>query len=194
MDIRVILLHGYGGDGEDMMRSFGPSMHALAYQCAALDAPFPCDLVPNKRQWFPLTKLPEILAARVRQAADDLAAYIHAIGNDTHNILIGHSQGAMIAAELVSRPNMERVRAVCVAGSLSFAPQFPEAVLNRLIFVHGTADTMIPLAEIEGRLERFGTSDRLLRVDGSAHALDAGILSQAIYAARALANDAISDS
>lgn len=191
MRVRIILLHGYGGDGEEMMRSFGPSMHDLGYECEAPDAPFPCDLIPDKYQWFGLTTLPDILAKRVRQAADDLAPHLHGAGNDTRTIFIGHSQGAMIAAELISRQQIAGARAVCVAGSLSFAPQFPKKALNRIIFVHGTADDMIPLAELESRLERSGTPDRLLRVNGSAHALDGPILSQAIDATRILANDAV---
>jgi phospholipase/carboxylesterase len=194
MRVRTVLLHGYGGSGEEMMRGFGPLIHAQGYECVARDAPFSCDLVPNGRQWFPLTALPNILARGVRLAADELEPQFRAESDDALIIVIGHSQGAMIAADLVSRPQMERLRAVCVAGSLSFAPEYPRKALERVMFVHGTVDKFISFAALEDRLEQSGALDRLLRVEGGAHALDSAIMSRAVDAMCALADEAINSS
>ncbi len=74
----VILLHGYGSNGDDLIglvpywRAALPDVLFLAP-----DAPQPCPGAPGGRQWWPLTSLsPEARAAGVRVAAPALNAYI----------------------------------------------------------------------------------------------------------------------
>lgn len=190
MTVRIVLLHGYGGDGDEMIGKFGPALASLGYECLAPDAPFPCELSPNKRQWFGLTTLPDILAKRVQEAADELSPYVETTCRGANTVLIGHSQGAMIAAELIFRQQVRGWRAVCVAGDLSFASELPQQALKRLFFVHGTDDAMVPLRQLETQLKRAGVSDRMNRVVGGEHALNGQLLSQAIDAVRLMAEEA----
>lgn len=193
MTVRIILVHGYASDGDEMMRLFGPFLRRQGYECSAPDGPFRCDLVADKRQWFALTALPHILAQRVTLAADNLDRELGASHLEGPTILIGHSQGAMIAADLVARSLMPNIHAVCVSGSLSFAAHFPKEAAKRTIFVHGQDDVMIPLIELERQLQHFEALDRLIRVGTNGHALDEPIVSQAVIAACNLAEQIAQD-
>ncbi len=54
----VVLLHGYGADGNDLL-PLGAAWRDILPDAAfvAPDAPWPCDANPFGRQWFPLTRL-----------------------------------------------------------------------------------------------------------------------------------------
>ena len=49
----IILLHGLGADGHDLI-GLAPHLAELLphAQFVAPDAPFPCDMAPMGRQWF----------------------------------------------------------------------------------------------------------------------------------------------
>ena len=52
----VILLHGYGADGNDLIGLAGPMASALAdTEFVSPNAPEPCAAAPSGRQWFPIT-------------------------------------------------------------------------------------------------------------------------------------------
>ena len=74
----VILLHGYGSNGADLI-GLVPYWRAALPDTLFLapNAPQACPGAPGGRQWWPLTSLaPEARAAGVRAAAPDLNAYI----------------------------------------------------------------------------------------------------------------------
>ena len=98
----VILLHGYGADGNDLIdlgRMFAPILPDTAF--VSPHAPDPCDQAPMGRQWFPLwDRTPSQLEAGVRMAAGILNAWldeqIAARGLTPAQVaLMGFSQGAM---------------------------------------------------------------------------------------------------
>ena len=184
MTRRAILLHGYGGDGAELMQAFASPGDA-GFTCLAPDAPNRCDLVPGKRQWFALTRLPAVLAERVPAAAEALVARLSPEWGEAP-LLIGHSQGAMIAAHLVLSGRLPGARAVCVAGLLSGIAPADARLHDRLVFVHGVDDEMIPLAELEAQLAGVERTTKLVRVAGSGHPLDPAIVAAATAAARDL--------
>src|SRR5215207_6468414 len=74
----VVLLHGVGADGSDLI-GLAPVLAAALPEAAfvAPDAPFPCDMAPFGRQWFSLQdRSPARLAAGVRAAAPAVRAFL----------------------------------------------------------------------------------------------------------------------
>ena len=76
----VVLLHGVGADGADLI-GFAPVLAESLPDAAfvAPDAPFPCDMAPFGRQWFSLQdRNPARLAAGVRAVEPALRAFLEA--------------------------------------------------------------------------------------------------------------------
>ena len=66
----VLLLHGLGADGNDLIGLAEPWGRLVPDACfAAPDAPEPCDMAPTGRQWFSLSdRSPARVAEGVAQA------------------------------------------------------------------------------------------------------------------------------
>lgn len=149
----VILLHGYGADGNDLI-GLAPVLAPLMPDAVfhAPNAPYPCEGNPMGFQWFGISRLdPEVAAAGVRSAApfveqfldDTMAKY----GLDeSETILIGFSQGTMMALHVGLR------RATPLAGIVGFSGMLaaPEALATEIrskppvLLVHGDSDEMLP--------------------------------------------------
>src|SRR6266704_1251066 len=100
----VILLHGLGADGNDLIglqQYWGPLVPDAEF--VSPDAPFPCDMAPYGYQWFSLQdRSPETILAGVRATAPTLDAFIDdalaARGLAEQDLaLIGFSQGTMMS-------------------------------------------------------------------------------------------------
>src|SRR5690606_19447317 len=98
----VVLLHGYGADGEDLI-GLAPALQQVLPAAAfvAPNAPFPCEGAPFGYQWFGIwDRSPEERMAGLRLAAsliepfidDELARY--GVPPD-RLVLVGFSQGTM---------------------------------------------------------------------------------------------------
>ena len=76
----VILLHGYGADGDDLIglaQPLGPLFPTVAFHSP--NAPYPCDGNPYGRQWFGISRLdPALMLAGARGAAPFVDAFIDA--------------------------------------------------------------------------------------------------------------------
>ncbi len=74
----VILLHGYGADGNDLIGLapvLGPLMPDVVFY--APNAPYPCEGNPFGYQWFPVSRLdPALALAGVRSAAPLVDAFL----------------------------------------------------------------------------------------------------------------------
>ena len=157
----VILLHGYGADGNDLLGLADPlGAHLLGTAFVAPDAPEPCAGNPFGRQWFPIPWLDGSseaeAAAGLARAADDLNAFIDArlaaegLGEEALAVL-GFSQGTMMALHVLPR------RPAPVAGLVAFSGRLLEpdrlAAETRakppVLLVHGDQDPMVPFAEME---------------------------------------------
>lgn len=151
----VILLHGYGADGRDLL-GLAPHWARLLPRAAfvAPDAPFPCEMGFGW-QWFGFEgRTPELLVAGAEAAAGLLEAYIDAElarrGLDEAGCaLVGFSQGAMMALHVAPR----RARPVAAVVAYSGALLAPERLAGEararppVLLVHGDADTVVPYAE-----------------------------------------------
>ncbi|CAN7644426.1 dienelactone hydrolase family protein [Phenylobacterium sp. LjRoot219] len=164
----VILLHGYGSNGADLI-GLVPYWRAALPDTLFLapNAPQDCPGAPGGRQWWPLTSLsPEARAAGVRVAAPDLNAYIdshlaaHGLRED-RLALVGFSQGTMMALHVGPR------RAKPIAGIVGYSGMLadPDALAQEaatkppILLVHGDADEVLPVTAIhqaKTRLDALG--------------------------------------
>jgi phospholipase/carboxylesterase len=180
----VILLHGLGADGEDLIglqQYWGRLLPEAAF--VAPDAPFPCDMAPYGYQWFSVQdRSPPAVLAGVRAAAPSLDAFIdeelQKRGLDeSRAALVGFSQGTMMALYVGLR------RARPLAGILGYSGRLIAADLlagelrsrPRVLLVHGTEDPLVPfpaMAEAEAALRAAGVAVETLACPGVAHAID----------------------
>jgi phospholipase/carboxylesterase len=151
----VLLLHGLGADGFDLI-DLAPSWGKAVPEALFLapHAPEPCDLAPYGRQWFSLAdRTPARVLAGVRVAAEALerriAAELARLGLGGGDLAImGFSQGAMTGLFTGLR------RTVAPACLLGFSGALPgEEVLAAeiaarppVLLVHGEADEVVPPA------------------------------------------------
>jgi phospholipase/carboxylesterase len=180
----VVLLHGYGSNGDDLI-GLVPYWRAALPDTLFLapDAPQPCPGAPGGRQWWPLTSLtPEARAAGVRISAPALNAYIdsqlaaHGLGED-RLALVGFSQGTMMALHVGPR------RAKALAGIIGYSGMLadPDALTAEItsrppvLLVHGDADDVLPvsaLAAARTRLEGLGFEVATHVSRGLGHSID----------------------
>jgi len=150
----VILLHGYGSNGDDLI-SLAPHWRGALPMTAfvAPNAPEICPGAPDGFQWWPITSLDRnARAAGVAQAAPILDAFIdqelarYSLG-DARLALVGFSQGTMMALTVGPRRTRQIAGIVGYSGmvadeaALASAPTRPPILL-----IHGDADPMIPVA------------------------------------------------
>jgi phospholipase/carboxylesterase len=154
----VILLHGYGSNGDDLIG-------LVPYWRAALpdtvfvspNAPQVCPGAPGGYQWWPLTTFtPDARAAGARTAAPVIDAFIdaqltrHGLTED-RLALVGFSQGTMVALHVGPRRERQLAGIVGYSGMLA-DPVSPAAELRTrppVLLVHGDADPMVPVAALQ---------------------------------------------
>ena len=180
----VILLHGLGADGNDLI-GLAPYWARLLPDAEFLspNAPFPCDMAPYGYQWFSSQdRSPEAVLGGVRAAAPILDAFIdealeqRGLGSG-ELALVGFSQGTMMSLFVALR------RAEPVAGIVGFSGRLlaPELLASELrsrppiLLVHGTEDPLVPyssLAAAETTLKAAGVPVETVTSVGIGHSID----------------------
>ena len=180
----VILLHGLGADGNDLI-GLAPYWARLLPDAEFLspNAPFPCDMAPYGYQWFSSQdRTPEAVLGGVRAAAPILDAFIdealeqRGLGSG-ELALVGFSQGTMMSLFVGLR------RAEPVAGIVGFSGRLlaPELLASELrsrppiLLVHGTEDPLVPyssLAAAETTLKAAGVPVETATSVGIGHSID----------------------
>lgn len=180
----VVLLHGYGADGRDLLGLAPALTPALTHaEFLAPDAPFPCEIAPFGRQWFGFEgRTAEEILAGARAAAAILDPFLdealaaRGLGEGAL-ALIGFSQGAMMALHVALR----RARPVAAVAAFSGALIAPELLAAELrsrppvLLVHGDADPVVPFAAMgaaEEALRAAGVPVTAVRRPGLQHAID----------------------
>jgi len=180
----VILLHGLGADGNDLI-GLAPYWARLLPDAEFLspNAPFPCDMAPYGYQWFSSQdRSPEAVLGGVRAAAPILDAFIEEAleerGLGSRELaLVGFSQGTMMSLFVGLR------RAEPVAGIVGFSGRLlaPELLASELrsrpsiLLVHGTEDPLVPyssLAAAETTLKAAGVPVETVTSVGIGHSID----------------------
>ncbi|MCA0246020.1 MAG: dienelactone hydrolase family protein [Proteobacteria bacterium] len=149
----VVLLHGYGADGNDLI-GLAPLLGQLMPDVVfhAPNAPQPCEGNPFGYQWFGISRLdPAIALAGVRTAAPLLDAYLDetmaAYGLDeSKTVLVGFSQGTMMALHVGLRRQKQLAGIIGFSGMLAGAELLQSELQNRppVLLIHGDSDEMLP--------------------------------------------------
>ena len=150
----VVLLHGYGADGNDLIGLAPHWQRALPTATfVAPNAPEPCAGAPTGYQWFPVSRLdPAEMLRGVQSAAEILNAFVDAelarleLRSD-RLALVGFSQGTMMSLHVglsrAAKPAVIVGYSGMMPGGESLATLPPDA--PPVLLVHGDADQMIPV-------------------------------------------------
>ncbi len=185
----VILLHGYGSNGADLI-GLAPYWRAGLPDTAfvAPNAPERCPGAPGGYQWWAISSLdPSAMIAGAARAAPVLDAFIeqelkrHGLGED-RLALVGFSQGTMMGLQVGPRRPATLAGIVGYSGMLANAAGLDDGVLRKppVLLVHGDADPMIPLSAFHRTREallRHGFAVETHVSAGLGHSIDAAGLS-----------------
>jgi phospholipase/carboxylesterase len=180
----VILLHGLGADGNDLIglqQYWGRLVPEAEF--VSPNAPFPCDMAGYGYQWFSVQdRTPAAMLAGVRAAAPILDGYIdeelQKRGlSESDAALVGFSQGTMMS--LFVGPRRQRP----LAGILGYSGRLigPELLGGEMhsrppvLLVHGTDDPLVPfesMAAAETVLKAAGVPVETLACPGIEHSID----------------------
>ncbi len=185
----VVLLHGYGADGNDLIE-IGRAWQGLLPQAAFVSphAPEPCGQAPTGRQWFNLTfRDPNERWIGVNKAAPVLEHFLDA-ELARRNLpasalaLVGFSQGTMMALHVGLRRAAAPLAIVGYSGLLVIPPDLkPEALAAEIksrppvLLVHGDSDDLIPpqaMFQASSGLASLGVGVEWHLSEGVGHGID----------------------
>lgn len=199
-DALVVLLHGLGADGNDLI-GLAPEWAALLPNAAFVSphAPFPCDMAPFGRQWFSLQeRTASAILAGIQIAQPILDAFLDRqlakFGlPDSRLALVGFSQGTMMALFAAPQRRTPCAAVLGYSGALFAAQELEHAPSKPpTLLIHGDADEVVPVqATINAGsvLDQAGFDVRTEIRPGLAHGIDpAGIQMGGEFLARHLAS------
>jgi len=180
----VILLHGYGSDGNDLAglgEFWAGSLPGLSY--ASPNAPELCEAGMGY-QWFSLADItPQNRQQRLdeaRRGVDEILATImqqHGIdATQDQIVLVGFSQGTMIALDILLRSQYNVIGLVGFSGRLIDVPSQVRAATADVLLVHGEADEVVPAQETlnaQAALQELGFSCEALIEPDLVHTISA---------------------
>ena len=161
----VILVHGYGADGNDLI-GLAPYFARVLPNAAfvAPNGPEQCDMSAFGYQWFSISQFDPTSRLRgVKSAAPILDQFIdqelqrHGLEEDKL-LLIGFSQGTMMSLHVALR------RSAQVAGILGYSGILagPELLADEAVskppiqLIHGDMDEMLPVANLHEAVDALG--------------------------------------
>jgi phospholipase/carboxylesterase len=153
-DMLVILLHGYGSNGADLI-SLAPYWAKLLPGASFVspNATEPVPQVPGGYQWFPIANLdPHLMEQGVRAAALSVDRFIdrelEKHGLDASRLaLVGFSQGTMMALHVGLRRAQPPAALLGFSGVLVGARTLREQMRSKppVLLIHGDRDPTIPI-------------------------------------------------
>ena len=178
----VVLCHGYGADGNDLI-GLAPHWQRLLPTAAfaAPNAPEPCAGAPSGYQWFPISRLdPADMQRGVESAADALESFLAAelarLELPAERLaLVGFSQGTMMSLHV----GLGRKPAAIVgySGLLAGAEQIEKLPPDAppVLLVHGDQDPMIPVSALFASASALGRAGACVQwhiSGGIGHSID----------------------
>jgi phospholipase/carboxylesterase len=180
----VILLHGVGADGNDLI-GLAPVLSQVLPDAEFLspNAPERCDMAPMGYQWFSLQdRSPEIIEAGVRAAAPLVDRFIdeNCAARDIapdRVALLGFSQGCMMSLFVGLRRTTPLAAILGYSGALVAPDKLTDEVVSRppVLLVHGEADAVVPfpaLAKAQSALESASVEVQAIGRPGLGHGID----------------------
>lgn len=180
----VLLLHGYGSNGADLI------FLAPHWQRALPDALFLAPHAPQRcgarsagYQWWPLAAFdPRALAAGAATAAPAINDFIDKkLGqyqlSEQHLALVGFSQGTMMALHVGLRRTNKVAGIVGYSGMLTGPAELAHHPITKppVLLIHGAADPIVPVAALhaaERSLKALGLDVRSHVSTGLGHSVD----------------------
>ncbi len=152
-DALVILIHGYGSNGDDLIslaRMIQPALPNAAF--VAPNAPSRMPQLAAAYQWWPIETFSMAeRAAGADAAAPDLDAFItqeaEAAGlPGDHVLLVGFSQGTMMALHVGLRRQEALAGIIGISGMLVAPERLGAEIKSRppVLLIHGTEDDVVP--------------------------------------------------
>lgn len=201
----VILLHGFGADGNDLI-GLAPHLANDLPNTAfyAPDGPQVCEISPFGRQWFSLAACDGDYGRR--QAGTQKAAFENMYGEASsaselinafirekcaeHNVdnskvaLVGFSQGSMMALHIGLRQSEPFSALVGFSGALVGGSQLKTEKTSTcpVLLIHGESDEMLPVHAVElaeKTLDLNGIDVTVVRRPHLGHSIDMPGLQQA---------------
>jgi phospholipase/carboxylesterase len=177
----VVLLHGVGSDGRDLINlvRFWASL-LPGTEFIAPDAPEPCDITPNGRQWFSVKDpSPNMISAGTSASAPILDEFLDEAlalrGLDESKVaLVGFSQGTMMSLHVAPRRTRPLAGVLGFSGALTNPDRLPREIRSRppVMLIHGDADPVVPfslMAEAEEILKANEVEVETLACPGLGH-------------------------
>ncbi|HEY1837916.1 MAG TPA: dienelactone hydrolase family protein [Rhizomicrobium sp.] len=177
----VVLAHGYGADGNDLI-GLAPHWQRLlpTVAFAAPNAPERCAGSPGY-QWFPISRLdPQEMQKGVESAAPIFEAFLESelarLNLPPERLaLVGFSQGTMMSLHVGLRRAIKPAAIVGYSGVLAGAPPALGADTPPILLIHGDADEMIPANALfmsAGALGHAGACVQWHLSPGIGHSID----------------------
>jgi phospholipase/carboxylesterase len=180
----VLLLHGYGSNGADLI-SLAPQWQQALPDALFLapNAPQRCGGMGNAYQWWPLMALtPQALAAGATTAAPAIDALIdrklQQYGLSEANLaIVGFSQGTMMALHVGLRREKQIAGILGYSGMLTGDAGLAHQKIAKppVCLIHGSADLIVPVAALhaaEHALRRVGIEVSTHVSAGLGHSVD----------------------
>lgn len=149
----VVLLHGYGADGADLI-GLGEAWSELLPDTAfaAPNAPQACEGAPTGRQWFRLSvRNPEEIRRGVAEAEPLLHAFLDAelarYGlTDSELALVGFSQGTMLSLYVGPHRRQKIAGILGYSGLIAWSLERERNAAHKppIMLIHGEKDPIIP--------------------------------------------------
>jgi phospholipase/carboxylesterase len=191
----VVLAHGYGADGNDLI-GLAPHWQRLlpTVAFAAPNAPERCAGSPGY-QWFAISRLdPQEMQKGVESAAPIFEAFLESelarLNLPPERLaLVGFSQGTMLSLQVGLRRAVKPAAIIGYSGMLAGAPPPLGADTPPILLVHGDADPMIPAQALfmsVGTLGQAGAAVQWHLSPGIGHSIDeAGLLMGGVFLTQA---------
>jgi Predicted esterase len=199
-DALVILIHGYGSNGDDLISLAAMMQPALPNAAfVAPNAPSQLPQMAAAYQWWPIQTFSMAeRAAGAGAAAPALDAFItqeleRAELTSDRLLLVGFSQGTMMALHVgLRRP--EAIAGIVGMSGMLVAPELLEADIRSrppVLLIHGTQDDVVPFGSMElasSALTAVGVSVETHASPGLGHSVGPdGLAAATDFARRVLA-------
>jgi phospholipase/carboxylesterase len=180
----VILLHGVGADGNDLI-DLADKWSTLLPKAAFVspNAPFSCEGAPFGFQWFSLRDMTkEAMLKGIKEVAPVLNNYINKqlirYGlNDDRLVLAGFSQGTMMALHMGLTREQKMAGVLGYSGALLNEDKMNGQNITKtpVMLVHGDIDMVVPSQAMfiaEQELDKMGVPVQAILRPGLGHGID----------------------